>query len=84
MKKLIKEFSKTSLADIAEVGGKNASLGEMFTHLSAKGINIHNGFATTAMAFRLGSSDDDPCRARPGFQMVVLSKQWSRLNADGI
>ncbi|HKZ65458.1 MAG TPA: phosphoenolpyruvate synthase [Chitinophagaceae bacterium] len=48
----IKRFSDISLADISEVGGKNSSLGEMFTQLSPKGIKIPDGFATTAFAFK--------------------------------
>ncbi|MBA3732706.1 MAG: phosphoenolpyruvate synthase, partial [Gammaproteobacteria bacterium] len=38
--------------DVARVGGKNASLGEMIQHLSASGVNVPGGFATTADAFR--------------------------------
>ena len=38
--------------DIARVGGKNASLGEMYSQLTKKGVNIPNGFATTAYAYR--------------------------------
>ena len=52
MEKLIKKFSEISLADAAEVGGKNSSLGEMVTQLSPKGIKIPDGFATTAFAFK--------------------------------
>src|SRR5687768_6243350 len=40
------------LADLGEVGGKNASLGEMTGALSAAGIRVPGGFATTADAFR--------------------------------
>src|SRR5262245_50693582 len=40
------------LKDLAEVGGKNASLGEMISSLSAAGIRVPGGFATTAAAFR--------------------------------
>ncbi len=40
------------LADLGEVGGKNASLGEMIGALSAAGIRVPGGFATTASAFR--------------------------------
>src|SRR5687768_15643605 len=40
------------LADLGEVGGKNASLGEMIGGLSAAGIRVPGGFATTASAFR--------------------------------
>jgi pyruvate,water dikinase len=52
MEKFIKQFSETSIGDILEVGGKNASLGEMFTHLSSKGIRIPEGFSVTVSAFR--------------------------------
>src|SRR3954467_15608068 len=40
------------LADLPQVGGKNASLGEMTSALSAAGIRVPGGFATTADAFR--------------------------------
>jgi pyruvate,water dikinase len=39
------------MADLAQVGGKNASLGEMIGGLSAAGIRVPGGFATTAKAF---------------------------------
>jgi pyruvate,water dikinase len=40
------------MSDLARVGGKNASLGEMIAHLAARGIRVPGGFATTAAAFR--------------------------------
>jgi pyruvate,water dikinase len=40
------------MADLEEVGGKNASLGEMMSGLSAAGIRVPGGFATTAGAYR--------------------------------
>jgi len=40
------------LADLPQVGGKNASLGEMTAALSNAGIRVPGGFATTADAFR--------------------------------
>jgi len=51
MSSYIKQFRKIGIADIAAVGGKNASLGEMFSKLSARGIPVPDGFATTAFAF---------------------------------
>jgi pyruvate, water dikinase len=45
-------FSQILNKDVAQVGGKNASLGEMLHHLSPLGIRIPDGFATTANAFR--------------------------------
>jgi len=52
MKKYILWFNEISKEDVSLVGGKNASLGEMFSKLTKKGINIPNGFAITAQAFR--------------------------------
>jgi pyruvate, water dikinase len=40
------------LTDLAEVGGKNASLGEMIGNLAQAGVDVPGGFATTASAFR--------------------------------
>jgi pyruvate,water dikinase len=41
-------FDKINIEDIEKVGGKNASLGEMYNQLSPLGISIPNGFALTA------------------------------------
>jgi pyruvate,water dikinase len=46
------ELDTVSLADLALVGGKNASLGEMIQQLSNQGVNVPSGFATTATAYR--------------------------------
>ena len=51
IKKYILGFSQISKKDVPLVGGKNASLGEMFSKLTKKGINIPDGFATTSFAF---------------------------------
>ncbi len=51
MQTLIKKFKDIRLTDLPAVGGKNASLGEMLSQLSSKGINVPDGFATTAFAF---------------------------------
>lgn len=50
-KKFVKFFEELGIQDVPEVGGKNASLGEMFQHLSKQGIKVPNGFATTAFAY---------------------------------
>ena len=52
MSKFIKWFEEIDIKDVAEVGGKNASLGEMYSHLAPLGINVPNGFAVTATAYR--------------------------------
>src|SRR4029077_4002269 len=41
------------LSDLPQVGGKNASLGEMTAALASAGIRVPGGFATTADAFRM-------------------------------
>lgn len=51
MHKYIKFFSEVDLGDISQVGGKNASLGEMYQNLAPKGINLPNGFATTSDSY---------------------------------
>jgi pyruvate,water dikinase len=45
-------FAELSLADIDQVGGKNASLGEMVRNLTSAGVRVPDGFATTADAYR--------------------------------
>lgn len=52
MENYIKRFQDISIHDVASVGGKNASLGEMICRLSGKGIAVPDGFAVTAAAFR--------------------------------
>ena len=52
MKAYIKWFDELSMRDIALVGGKNASLGEMYSHLTKLGVNVPAGFATTTEAYR--------------------------------
>lgn len=47
----IRWFSELTIEDIPLVGGKNASLGEMYRELKPEGINIPNGFAITAEAY---------------------------------
>ncbi len=49
---LILWFEQVGIRDIPLVGGKNASLGEMIQQLTAKGVSVPNGFATTAYAYR--------------------------------
>ena len=52
MYKYLKFFEELSIDDIPQVGGKNASLGEMYHHLRPQGVNLPNGVATTADAYR--------------------------------
>ncbi len=52
MNTYIKKFSEIGIEDISTVGGKNASLGEMYSKLSSKGIAVPDGFAYTVSAFK--------------------------------
>ncbi|MCD4483871.1 phosphoenolpyruvate synthase [Chromobacterium vaccinii] len=45
-------FEKLRMTDVEEVGGKNASLGEMISQLAGSGVRVPGGFATTAQAYR--------------------------------
>jgi pyruvate,water dikinase len=49
---LVVPFEHLRMTDVEVVGGKNASLGEMISQLSATGVRVPGGFATTAHAFR--------------------------------
>ncbi len=48
----VRRFDELGIDDIAIVGGKNASLGEMIRELGSQGIRVPGGFATTAYAYR--------------------------------
>lgn len=48
----IRPFAEIGIGDLGEVGGKNASLGEMIRHLEPTGIRVPPGFAITAAAYR--------------------------------
>ena len=50
--KYIKWFKEIGIEEVSLVGGKNASLGEMYRNLTPEGVKIPNGFAITAEAYR--------------------------------
>ena len=50
--RFIKWFSEITLDDVPQVGGKNASLGEMYRELTSKGVPVPDGFAIVADAYR--------------------------------
>ena len=53
MNAFVKNFKELRMTDVEEVGGKNASLGEMISQLSTAGVRVPGGFATTAEAYRV-------------------------------
>jgi pyruvate, water dikinase len=52
LSELILWLDQLRMTDLPQVGGKNASLGEMIGHLASAGVSVPGGFATTADAFR--------------------------------
>jgi len=52
MSAYLQPFESCSKHDVDTVGGKNASLGEMISHLTQLGVRVPTGFATTALAYR--------------------------------
>jgi len=53
MEQLVIPFEKLRMTDVEQVGGKNASLGEMISQLADTGVRVPGGFATTAHAYRI-------------------------------
>src|SRR4030042_304133 len=52
MQEFVKWFEELTIQDVASVGGKNASLGEMIQNLGQKGVRVPSGFAVTAYAYK--------------------------------
>src|ERR1035437_10655075 len=52
MAKYIRSFLEIGLDDVGLVGGKTASLGELYSALASEGVAVPNGFAVTADAYR--------------------------------
>ncbi len=61
-------FSEIRMGDVALVGGKNASLGELFSALKPKGVGVSDGFALTTDAYwRLLDEQGFACQAGEDF-----------------
>ena len=67
----IRKFAELTLDDVPLVGGKNASLGEMYRVLTGQGVRVPNGFAITAEAYR---------------EVISAAGAWERLHGllDGL
>lgn len=79
---LVRGFSDLSRSDIAIVGGKNASLGEMVNNLQAAGIRVPGGFATTASAYWQLLQEND-LAARISQKLAELSDDAANVSAIG-
>lgn len=82
----VRTFSEIRMSDVAVVGGKNASLGEMYSQLEDSGIRVPNGFATTAEAFWLFMDHNNLRRkilaeldALDASDVVALAKSGQRI-----
>jgi pyruvate,water dikinase len=64
--KYVRFFDELGLADVPLVGGKNASLGELYRELRPQGVLVPNGFAITAEAYR---------------DLLTAAGAWDRLHA---
>jgi len=81
--KYIIPFNRIGIEDLPKVGGKNASLGEMFNQLSTKGINIPDGFALSADAYRLFRKENELEQALNELLKSLDKKNLSNLNSVG-
>lgn len=79
----IRFFNELHLSDIPLVGGKNASLGEMYQKLSTKGILVPNGFATTSEAYHLLLAENKIKEKIKALLMGIDTSDTQRLQASG-
>lgn len=70
------DLAQVNMRNLEEVGGKNASLGEMISHLSASDVQVPGGFATTVSAFKAFLSEN-------ALDKIIYEK-LSKLDADDI
>ncbi len=73
MKDFIKQYKEVGIKNVMEVGGKNGSLGEMIQYLKPKGLNVPDGFAITASAYRFFLEEaklkfKNPAFAKPAYR----------------
>jgi pyruvate,water dikinase len=79
----VKFFKELSNDKVALVGGKNASLGEMFNNLSAHGIKVPDGYATTADAYRSFLKENNIFEKLTELMNKIDSSNFSNLNKIG-
>ncbi|CAM4062183.1 phosphoenolpyruvate synthase [Flavobacterium sinopsychrotolerans] len=76
-------FNQIGIEALSEVGGKNASLGEMYNQLNPIGIAIPNGFAITAEAYRLFRKQNNLEQPLQELLLSLDTKEYSNLSAIG-
>ncbi len=83
MKAFIKRFEEIAITDVPSVGGKNASLGEMYNQLTSQGLRVPNGFATTSHAFWTFLDENDLKNKLPKVLSELDTEHYSNLNSIG-
>lgn len=83
MEKYILKFCDIGIGDISNVGGKNASLGEMYNNLSPEGIRIPNGFAITTSAYKDFIKYNNLSFALNELMLLLDKKDFSNLTEIG-
>ena len=83
MKAFIKRFEEIAITDVPSVGGKNASLGEMYNQLTSQGLRVPNGFATTSHAFWTFLDENDLKNKLPKVLSELDMEHYSNLNSIG-
>ena len=73
-------FNELSIQHVPEVGGKSASLGEMYCNLKSAGVKVPNGFAVTASAYCLFLDAND---LRPAIQKILDKLANRKLSLQG-
>lgn len=76
-------FNQIGIESLSKVGGKNASLGEMYNQLNPIGIAIPNGFAVTAEAYRLFRKENNLEQPLQELLMSLDTKDYSNLSSIG-
>ena len=82
-KQWVLPFEEIGNRDISSVGGKNASLGEMYNQLQTRGIQVPNGFALTAEAYRQFLQMNRLNNPLKGLIQGLDKKDFSNLSAIG-
>ena len=85
----VRAFEELGLADVPLVGGKNASLGELYRVLLAQGVQVPNGFAVTADAYRDALTVSAPSPAGTGFKPFQIEAleiliAWGERRAEAL
>ena len=76
-------FNQIGIDELREVGGKNASLGEMYNQLDPIGISIPNGFALTAEGYRLFRKENNLEQPLKELLLLLDTEEYSNLYAIG-